>query len=182
MSSVNLVGKAALGLGTGMAFGALLHKGRLDDQDVILKQLTLDDWTVVKTMGSAVAVGAVGVNYLAKKGVIKKDVKPLNVGGVVTGAALFGAGMALFGYCPGTSVAAVGAGRKDALAGFFGMLFGATAFVAAYPQLKALIEAGGTFGKKTLPDILGSNEKPIQASGAEKEQMLEPVIPKSQSA
>jgi uncharacterized membrane protein YedE/YeeE len=155
-----------------MAFGALLHKGRLDDQDVILKRLTLDDWRVVKTMGSAVAVGAIGVNYLAKKGLIKKDIKPLNVGGVVAGAALFGAGMSLFGYCPGTSVAAVGAGRKDALAGFLGMLFGAAVFVAAYPKVKPLIEAGGALGKKTLPDLFGSKEKPIRADGVEKARNL----------
>lgn len=172
MGSESSFGKAVLGLGTGMVFGALLHKGRLDDQDVILKQLTLSDWRVVKTMGSAVAVGAVGVNYFAKKGLIKKDVKPLNVGGVLAGAGLFGAGMSLFGYCPGTSLAAAGAGRKDALAGLFGMLFGATVFVATYPKVKALIEAGGSFGKKTLPDILGPKEKPLSAKDTETPQDL----------
>lgn len=173
MKNETSIGQAALGLGTGMAFGALLHKGRLDDRDVIMQQLTLDDWRVVKTMGSAVAVGAIGVSYLAKKGLIRKDVKPLNVGGVVAGAALFGVGMALFGYCPGTSVAAAGAGRKDALAGVAGMLFGAAVFVATYSKVKPLIEAGGTLGKKTLPDLFQPKEKPMQVSDVESTQILE---------
>jgi hypothetical protein len=38
----------------------------------------------------------------------------MKTGGVALGAVLFGAGLALFGYCPGTSVTALGAGRRDA--------------------------------------------------------------------
>ena len=61
--------------------------------------------------------------------------------------------MAALGYCPGTSLAALGEGRRDALAGVGGMFLGAFAYVGLRPQLKPLIEAGD-YGKKTLPELL----------------------------
>lgn len=77
----------------------------------------------------------------------------MKVGGVVGGSVLFGAGLSALGYCPGTSVAAVGEGRRDALAGVAGMLAGTAAFVALDPRLASLLEAGGDYGKVRLPDL-----------------------------
>jgi len=147
---VDPVGKLALGLGTGVVFGVLLQKGRVAKYDVIVDQLLFRDNTVAKVMGTAVAVGAAGVYALVQSGRAKLDVKPLKVGGIVGGAGLFGAGIAVLGYCPGTSLAAVGEGRRDALAGTLGMLAGAGLFVRAYPRIKPLLEAGD-YGKTTLP-------------------------------
>lgn len=145
--------KRLLGLGTGIAFGALLQRGRLDRYDVILGQLRLRDGSVIKAMGTAVVVGALGLELLDGKGRAKTSVKPMKVGGVLAGSALFGAGLALLGYCPGTSVAAVGEGKRDAMAGVAGMFAGAAAFVALYPKLATVIDAGGDYGKVTLPSV-----------------------------
>lgn len=150
-ASLESAGKRLLGLVTGVAFGALLQRGRVSRYDVILGQLLLRDGRVVKTMASAVAVGALGVHALARKGLTSKEIKPMKVGGVTLGAVLFGAGLALSGYCPGTSVAAVGEGRRDAIATVLGMFAGASAFVALYPRLIGVIDAGGDLGKVTLP-------------------------------
>lgn len=149
-------GKRALGLLTGAAFGALLQRGRLSRYEVILGQLLFRDGRVMKAMGTAVAVGAIGVHVLVRKGITKKEIKPMRVGGIVGGAALFGAGLAILGYCPGTTVAAVGEGRRDAMAGVLGMFLGAGAFVALYPKLKPVLSAGGDFGKVTLPGVTTS--------------------------
>ena len=100
------IGMRLLGLGIGLAFGALLHKGKLDRRKVILGQLLFDNARVVKTLASAATIGAIGLHVLERKGRARKDIKPMKVGGVVGGAVLFGAGMALLGYCPGTSLAA----------------------------------------------------------------------------
>ena len=142
--------KRLLGLATGLGFGALLQRGHVSRYEVILGQLLFRDGRVAKTMATGVAVGALGIHALARKGMASKDVKPMKVGGVALGAVLFGAGLAVAGYCPGTSVGAVGAGRRDALATVLGMLAGAGAFVALYPRLEPLIDAGGDFGKRTL--------------------------------
>lgn len=50
-------------------------------------------------------------------------------------------------------MAAIGEGQRDALAGVAGMLAGAAAFVALYPKLAGAIDAGGDYGKLTLPAI-----------------------------
>ena len=147
---VEPAGKLMLGLGTGVAFGALLQKGQVGKYDAIVDQLLLRDGRVAKVMGTAVVVGAAGVYALVKSGHAKLDVKPLKLGGILGGAALFGAGIAVLGYCPGTTLAAIGEGRGDAIAGALGMLAGAGLFVRAYPTIKPLIDAGD-HGKVTLP-------------------------------
>jgi hypothetical protein len=143
-------GKLFLGLGTGVAFGALLQKGRVAKYEVILDQLLLRDATVAKVMGTAIAVGAVGVHALVQSGRATYDIKPLRLVSILGGAVLFGSGLAVSGYCPGTTIAAVGEGRRDALAGVLGMLTGAALFVRAYPRMKRALEAADR-GKVTLP-------------------------------
>lgn len=152
-SAPDSAGKRLLGLVTGLAFGALLQRGRLARYETILGQLLGHDGRVVKAMGTAVVVGGVGFHALKRRGHAKPELKPMKVGGVVGGAALFGSGLALLGYCPGTAVAAVGEGHGDALAGALGMLVGAGAFVALYPTLVSLLDAGGDLGKVTVTGV-----------------------------
>lgn len=161
MSNVrDSMGMRLLGLATGLVFGGLLQRGRLTRPEVILGQLRFRDARVAQTMAAAIATGAVGIQALERRGLTQKDVKPLKVGGVVAGAALFGGGLALFGYCPGTSIAAAGEGRRDAIAGVLGMFAGAAAFVALYPRLVALIELGGDLGKSSVPVATRTRSEP----------------------
>lgn len=145
--------KLVLGLVTGIIFGFLLQKGRVAKFHVIIGQFLLKDWTVVKIMATAVAVGAVGVYALVSMGAATLHIKPALLGGVLLGGILFGAGLAVFGYCPGTSVAASGEGRRDAMVGVVGMLFGAGIYVALYPTLQPIIKGLADWGKITLPQV-----------------------------
>jgi uncharacterized protein len=142
--------KLALGLGTGIAFGTLLQKARVGRHDVIIDQLLLRDFTVAKVMAAANVVGAAGVYALVHRGRAALDIKPLRPVAIVSGGVMFGTGLALLGYCPGTSLVAVGAGRRDAIAGVLGMLAGAALFVRAFPRIKPALEAGDR-GKVTIP-------------------------------
>jgi uncharacterized protein len=151
------IDKLALGLVTGIAFGFLLHKGRVARHHVIVGQLLLRDFTVMKIMLTAVAVGAIGVYALVELGVTHLDIKPAGLGGVLVGAGLFGIGLALLGYCPGTTIAAAGEGRRDAFAGIAGMLGGALLFVLAFPWLSAVRPALADYGETTLPELTGSS-------------------------
>lgn len=139
----------AFGMATGLAFGALLQRGGLADSRTIVGQLTGDDARVAKTMGTAVAVGALGHRWLHRRGLSTDEPKPMNPVGLVGGAVLFGAGMALSGYCPGTAAAAAGGGRREGVWAMAGMLAAAAVFVATYPRLKKALEAG-TLGRVTL--------------------------------
>lgn len=145
-----------LGLLTGVVFGVLLQKGRVAKFPVIVGQFLLKDWTVAKVMGTAVVVGSVGVWALVASGYAHLHVKPFLLGGVLVGGVCFGVGMAVYGYCPGTGVAACGEGKPDAIAGVLGMLAGALAFVVAFPALQPLIKGLGDMGKLTLPEATGT--------------------------
>ena len=146
-----------LGLVTGIFFGFVLQKGRVAKYETIVEQFRFRDWTVVKTMGTAVVVGAIGVYALVGLGLASLHIKPLLFGGVLFGAVLFGAGMGVLGYCPGTCVAGCGEGRRDAMAGLLGMLFGAGIFVAFFGQLKPLIDSLGDAGKLTFPTLTSTS-------------------------
>lgn len=148
--------KLLLGLVTGIFFGFLLQKGQVAKFQVILGQLLLKDWTVVKVMGTAVAVGAVGVNILVAAGMASLHIQTASIARVVAGGALFGIGMAIFGLCPGTGVAACGEGHRDAMVGVAGMLFGAATYVALFPELQPFFKAFPDFGKVTLPEVTGT--------------------------
>jgi len=146
-----------LGLLIGVLFGVLLQKGRVAKFSVIVGQFILKDWTVVKIMGTAVVVGSVGVYTLVASGHANLHIKPFLLGGVLLGGICFGVGMAVYGYCPGTGVAACGEGKPDAMVGVLGMLAGALAFVAAYPAIQPIIKGLGDMGKVTFPDATSTS-------------------------
>lgn len=148
--------KLALGLITGVVFGFLLQKGQVAKYSAIVGQLLLRDWTVLKVMGTAIAVGSFGVYALVALNVTPLEIKPMQLGGVLAGAACFGVGMAVLGYCPGTTVAAMGEGRADAFAGIAGMMAGAWLFVASYPLAARVQGAFGDMGKITWPALTGT--------------------------
>lgn len=147
-----------LGLVSGVVFGILLQKGGVTDYDVIVGQLLLEDWTVLKVMLSAVVTGMIGIHFLKSIGLAELHPKPGSFGMSVIGGLIFGAGFATLGYCPGTVVGAVGQGYMDALlGGVIGILIGAGILAAAYTRLRQSILSRGDFGDTTLPRLLGVN-------------------------
>jgi hypothetical protein len=147
-----------IGLLMGMAFGFLLHKGGVTGYDVIIGQLLLTDFTVVKVMLSAAVTGMLGVYILRSLGAARLHPKPGSIGTSVIGGLIFGAGFGVLGYCPGTVAGAVGRGALDALLGGVpGMLIGAWLFAALYPRLQRSVLTWGGFGTLTLPEVIGVN-------------------------
>jgi len=144
-----------LGLITGIAFGTLLQQGRVLRFEKQVGAMLLKDMTIVKFMLSAIIVGTVGINLLVSSGVVDLKIKATHVGANLIGGLLFGAGWAVMGYCPGTSVGALGEGRWHAVWAIVGMLFGAAMYAEFYPAMKASVLTWGVFGEVTLPQILG---------------------------
>ncbi|MFC1780836.1 DUF6691 family protein [Planctomycetota bacterium] len=148
----------AFGLLIGIVFGFLLQKGGVTQYDVIIGQLLLKDFTVLKIMLSAVLVGMIGVHILSSIGLAKLHPKPGSIGTSVLGGLIFGIGFGVLGYCPGTVAAAVGAGALDALlGGVVGILLGAWLFALAYPKLQGTILNKVNFGEMTLPELFKVN-------------------------
>jgi uncharacterized membrane protein YedE/YeeE len=144
-----------LGLATGVLFGFLLQKGRVLRFEKQLGAMLLKDMTILKFMLSSILVGMVGILWLSDLGVLKLGHKPMNVGAVVVGGALFGAGWAIMGFCPGTSVGAVGEGRWHALFAVAGMIAGAAVYAELYPFFKATVLSWKDYGRIGLPELLG---------------------------
>jgi uncharacterized membrane protein YedE/YeeE len=145
------------GLITGILFGFFLQKGRVLRYDKQIAALRLKDMTIVKFMLSHIAVAMVGVYLLNDMGLVKLSLKPTILGGVIIGGTLFGLGWGLLGYCPGTSLGALGEGRWDAIWGISGMLVGAGIYAEAYPYLQKTVLTWGDYGKITIPQVLGVN-------------------------
>lgn len=144
-----------LGLVTGIAFGFLLQKGRVLRFEKQVGAMLLKDMTILKFMLSAIIVGMVGVALLSSMGIITMSHKPMNVGAILVGGGLFGAGWAIMGYCPGTSVGALGEGRWHAIFAIAGMVAGAAVYAEMYPFFKTTVLSWADFGKIGLPEALG---------------------------
>jgi len=149
------------GLITGILFGFFLQKGRVLRYDKQIAALRLQDMTIVKFMLSHIAVAMVGVYFLYDLGLIKLSLKPTILGGIIIGGLLFGLGWGLLGYCPGTSLGALGEGRWDSVWGILGMLAGAGLYAEAYPYLQNTVLTWGSYGKITIPQALGINHWPV---------------------
>jgi hypothetical protein len=71
------------------------------------------------------------------------------------GGALLGAGLAIGGYCPGTSVVALFSGRIDALLFMLGILIGTTVFAVSSDSLQVLYQSGKGPTGQTLSGLTG---------------------------
>ena len=143
-----------LGLITGILFGVLLQQGRVLRFEKQVGAMLLKDMTILKFMLSAILVGMIGIQLLVSLGEIELKIKATDLGAVIAGGLLFGAGWAVMGYCPGTSVGAVGEGRWHAIWAVLGMLLGAALFAEVYPAIEKNLLVWGALGKITLPGVL----------------------------
>ena len=142
------------GLICGILFGYVLENAGFGSPVKLSAQFKLSDWAVFKVMFTAIVVAAVGLWLLRLVGLMKPDTIAVPQAALMAsavGGALVGAGFAVGGYCPGTSVVGLFSGRLDALVFILGVVLGTTGFAVFYgtaiKSLKAawLIAEGDTF-------------------------------------
>lgn len=141
----------------GTAFGAALERAGLGSARKLVGQFYGTDLTVFKVMFSAIVVAMLGTFWLGRLGVLelaRVDVPETWLAPQLVGGALFGAGMATAGLCPGTSCVAAASGRGDGLAVLFGMFSGVLATGLLFAPLRGFYEATAR-GPLTLPAWLG---------------------------
>ncbi|MCC6682603.1 MAG: YeeE/YedE family protein [Phycisphaeraceae bacterium] len=153
------------GILTGLVFGFLLQKGDVTRYNVIVGQFLLRDFTVLKVMLTAIVTGALGLLAMRSVGLdVPMHLKPAVLGPVAVGGVIFGVGMALLGYCPGTGVAALGDGSRHAIPGILGMVVGGAIFAEVFPAIQngfmkagdvTCNVAGAITDKITFADLLG---------------------------
>jgi uncharacterized membrane protein YedE/YeeE len=136
---------------TGLVFGFLLQKSGVTRFGVILGQFLLKDFTVLKVMGTAIIVGGIGIYGMRALGLdVPLHIKNATILGNALGGAIFGIGMAILGYCPGTGVAAIGDGSRHAIPGILGGIVGAALYAEAYPWIKSEVLGIRDLGRATL--------------------------------
>jgi hypothetical protein len=138
----------------GLVMGILIQRVRASNPSVIAKNLRLEDFSIIKFMATAIAVGMVLVYLINLASPVHFGVKPTYLVGVLLGGLLFGVGFGLGGYCPGTCVVGAGEGRKDALWTILGGLLGALVFTLVYTTLVLPVNRLMNLGKITLADTL----------------------------
>lgn len=158
--------KIAMGLLWGTIFGFLLQKGGVAKFHVLIGQLLLEDFTVVKIMLSAVVVGMIGIHIMHRMGMVELHIKPTKYASNILGGLVFGVGFALSAYCPGTGAAALGQGNFDALLMILGMVCGSYLFAEASGWISRNLDPIGNRGKLTLHDWIPINRTVVVVGSA----------------
>ena len=98
------------GLLMGLLFGFALEKSRVFEPGVIVGQMQMRNFLMLKVFLTAVATGAVVLAALNGFGVVKLQPKAALYAADIVGGLILGVGIALAGACPGTILAQIGAG------------------------------------------------------------------------
>ena len=144
-----------LALVLGVLFGFALNKSGLTKYHKIVNQFRLVVMTVLKFMMTALVVTMLGVYPLRELGIITFPTIPATyVLGNLVGGLVFGVGMALAGFCPGTAVSGAGDGKLDYLIpGLLGFLVGAGIYGLTYQYVFPAISKIANIGNVVIPDI-----------------------------
>ena len=147
------------GLVCGVLFGFVLENAGFGSPSKLTAQFQLTDWSVFKVMFTAIVVAAVGLWGLRVVGLLAADslfVPQALVMASAVGGALIGAGFAVGGYCPGTSMVGMSSGRLDALVFVLGLFIGTTAFAGFYGDaIRSMMAMGAIIDGDTFADGYG---------------------------
>lgn len=135
----------------GFAFGFVLERAGFGSSRKLAAQFYLRDMTVLKVMFTAIVTAMLGLTVLRALGLLDFDqvfVNPTFLGPQIVGGLIFGAGFAIGGYCPGTSVVAASTGKLDALVFLLGIGAGVLVFAGLYPVIGGFARSGS--GERVL--------------------------------
>jgi hypothetical protein len=143
----------------GLFFGFALNKAGLTRYSKIVNVFRLTDMAVLKFMMTALVVTMIGVYPLRMLGIITFPTVPSTyIVGNLVGGLIFGVGMALAGFCPGTMAAGAGEGKLDYLIpGLLGFLTGAALFGLTYDTVFPPISKLLNYGSTVIPDLWNVN-------------------------
>lgn len=145
------------GLVCGLVFGFALERAGFASACNLTAQLRFKDWRVFKVMFTAIIVAAFGLYFLQAGGLMAKDdiyIPSVFLWATLLGGAGVGAGMAVGGYCPGTSVVGFVSGKIDGLVFFLGLILGTFVFAGAYDAIEPILEAVPGPEAQTVPELL----------------------------
>lgn len=122
----------------GTLFGFVLHRVGASNPQRIIDMLRLKDFHLMKAILFGIAVASALLFIGMTIGIIEPSHLSIKTSywGVIIGGLILGLGWAIAAYCPGTGVAALGDGRKDAIFFVLGGLVGAFIYMLVYANVK----------------------------------------------
>ncbi len=138
----------------GFLFGLFLQYAKVNTYNSISGMAVLNDFTVAKTIASAIGIGAIVLSIAIGLGYADFHIKPFLVGAVIIGGLLFGTGMAILGYCPGTLPVSLGQGSVDALIGILGGFAASLLYTVLSPSIHGAL--GPDLGKIALSTVVAA--------------------------
>jgi len=143
----------------GVFFGFALNKAGLTKYNKIVNVFRFTDLAVLKFMLTALVVAMSGLYILRGLGLIAFPGVPATyIVGNIIGGLIFGVGMSLAGYCPGTCAAGGGEGKLDYLIpGLLGFFVGAVIYGLTYQSVFPKISALANIGSVVIPDLWNLN-------------------------
>ena len=147
-----------LAIPIGFLFGFALQSAGLTDGRKIGRAFYFQDTDVPVVMFSAIVTGMLGLWVLSLVGFLDISqvyLVPTFLAPVMVGGVLFGIGMVVGGYCPGTAMAAVVTGKLDALMFLIGGLIGSLVFGDFYEIWEELYQSDYR-GVWRLDQVLGT--------------------------
>jgi uncharacterized membrane protein YedE/YeeE len=138
----------------GLAFGVVLQRSGLSRYDRIANVYRFSDLAVLKVLGSALVTAAIALQVMhAAHLEVAPPIPSTYAWGNMLGGVVFGVGMALSGFCPGTVAAGAGEGRLDYLVpGLAGLFAGAVVYGLLYDRVMPLFASAAHAA--TLADVL----------------------------
>ena len=148
----------------GIVFGFILYKVGAASPSIIINMLRLKNFHLAKVILFAIGLSSTVLFVLASVGAIEPhfSIKSAYIG-VVVGGLIFGLGWAIAGFCPGTGIVALGAGRKDAIYFIVGGLVGAYLFMLSYSFVADTFLLDSLLGGKSTLATTGKST-PLLAS------------------
>ncbi|MBF0465069.1 MAG: YeeE/YedE family protein [Nitrospirae bacterium] len=138
----------------GSLLGIILQKGRLCKYDVVSGMFRLQDFTFWRIGTPLLMIGMIVVFLFKDLGIIQLHVPATVVFAQLFGGVIFGAGLAIAGYCPAIAAGALGEGHLDALAAMVGIVFGSIVYAEVFDGSKLYhIISYINLGNVTFPDI-----------------------------
>jgi len=156
----SVVGPMSLygGFLVGLIWGVVLQKGRLCDYNVVSGLFRLQDFTVWRLGTPLLMTSMVLLYFFKDMGVIELAIPKTVILPQILGGLLFGAGIAILGYCPGTAAGAIGEGMLDAIPAIIGMITGSVIYAEFFfERWQDNFLTIGDLGRVTFPDLLGVN-------------------------
>ncbi len=150
---MTILSAVGLGLAMGTVFGFALEKSRVFEPALVLGQMQLHNFLLIKVWFSAVATALIGVTLLHEFGIVSLHPQPVLFAADIIGGLLVGVGITLAGGSPAIIVAQIGAGYRDSWFAILGGMAGVATFCTLAPSLQPLL--GGATKASTLVDVTG---------------------------